>query len=84
MRRGFVVLCRLAEKEVSMYYIYGINSMGSKWYLGDKSERGCTVWTGAPKENRAVYDSEEEARKKVEELDYIYQFGSTRHYIEKV
>lgn len=67
-----------------MYYVYGINSMGSKWYLGDKSETGCTVWAGAPKECRVVYDSEEEARRKVEELNYNYRHGSTRHYIEKV
>ena len=65
------------------YYVYGVNNMGSTWYLSNKEADGCTLWPGAPKEMRAVYDSKEEAKEKVMQLDELYKFGSTRHYVRK-
>lgn len=65
------------------YYVYGVNNMGSTWYLSNKESDSCTLWTGAPKEMRAVYDSKEEAEEKVVQLDELYKFGSTRHYVCK-
>lgn len=69
---------------MAKFTVCGVNSMGSTWYLGNKDARSCTVWSGAPKENRATYSTYEEAKKKATELDKIYQFGSTRHYVEEV
>lgn len=66
------------------YTVYGVNDMGSTWYLSDKNASRCTLWTGGPKEMRAVFDTKAEAQQKVMELDEIYQFGSTRHFIEPV
>ena len=66
------------------YYVYGVNSMGSTWYLDSKEANKCTLWTGAPKEMRAVYDSKEEAKEKALQLDESHKFGSTRHYVCKV
>ena len=65
------------------YYVYGVNNMGSTWYLSNKEADSCTLWPGAPKEMRAVYDSKEEAKEKVVQLDELYKFGSTRHYVCK-
>ena len=66
------------------WYICGVNSMGSTWYLADKDSKECTLWDGAPKEMRAVYDSREEAENKVKELDEAFKFATTRHSIVKV
>lgn len=66
------------------YWIYGLNSMGSTWYLGSKDAKECTVWTGAPTEMRAVYTDIESARKKVAELDEEFMFGTTRHHVERI
>lgn len=65
------------------YYVYGVNNMGSTWYLSNKESDSCTLWTGAPKEMRAVYNSKEEAKEKAAQLDEKYKFGSTRHYVCK-
>lgn len=70
------------NKTKNAYYICGVNSMGSTWYLSDKGSTSCTLWSGAPKELRAVYDNIQEARDKVKELDEAYIFASTRHHIE--
>jgi hypothetical protein len=57
--------------------------MDSKWYLWNKKDTTCSLSCKADKINRAFYDNEEDAKKKVEELDYNFRFGSTRHFIEK-
>lgn len=67
-----------------MWYICGVNSMGSTWYLSNKEAKECTLWSGAPKEMRAVYDDKEEAKRKVKELDKAFEFASTRHSIVPV
>ena len=66
------------------YTVYGVNSMGSTWYLCDKNADRCRLWIGAPKEMRTQYDTYEEARKKADELDHAYRFGSTRHHVEEM
>ena len=65
------------------YNVYGVNSMGSTWYLADKNSSECSLWSGAPREMRAVFDSLEEAQAKVEELNESYKFASTRHHVCK-
>ena len=67
-----------------MYYICGVNSMGSTWYLDSKDAESCTVWSGAPKEMRVIYVDKEEAEKKIVELNESHRFGSTRHHLERV
>ena len=64
------------------YYVYGINSYGSKWYLGKTATDSARLYPGAPKEMRKVFSSKAEAQQVVEHLDYCFRFGSTRHYIE--
>lgn len=64
------------------YYVYGINSMGSTWYLSDKNADRCDLWSKAPKSMRATYNSKAEAKEKVKALDKIFEFGTTRHNIE--
>jgi hypothetical protein len=66
------------------YFICGINTMGSTWYLSDKNANECNLWSGAPKEMRAIFDNKEEAMKKVKQLDENFRFGTTRHYLCKV
>lgn len=66
------------------YTVYGVNSMGSTWYLSNPKADSCTLWTGAPKEMRATFASREEALEKAKELDEIFRFGSTRHFVEEV
>lgn len=68
---------------MDVYYVRGINNMGSTWYMHTKGANGATLWSGAPKDMRAIY-SKDEADAEIERLDNIYQFGSTRHYREKV
>ena len=67
-----------------MWYICGTNSMDSTWYLHNKDAKECTLWSGAPKEMRAMYDNKEEAEAKVKELNKAFEFGTTWHRIEKV
>mgnify|MGYP000870037041 CR=1 FL=1 len=66
-----------------MYYVYGINSMGSVWYVSTKDTNGAHLWSGASKEMRATY-TKEEAQAEIARLDEIYRFGSTRHHYEAV
>ena len=63
------------------YWIYGVNSMGSTWYLQNPDAKSCTLWTGGPRENRTTFDTREAAEKKRAELDENFRFGSTRHFI---
>jgi hypothetical protein len=65
------------------YYVYGVNDFGSTWYLDHKDASMCTLWSGAPKEMRVVYNSREEAQNKADALNEAYKFGSTRHFIAK-
>lgn len=67
-----------------MYWVYGVNNMGSTWYLSDPEKKSCTLWTGAPKEMRATFETKEAAKEKAKELDYICRFGSTRHHVQEV
>lgn len=66
------------------YYVYGINSMGSTWYLNNRNANSCTLWSGAPKEMRYIFDNKDDAKEKVKQLDEAFVFGTTRHYICKV
>lgn len=66
------------------YYVYGVNSMGSTWYLSKPGADRCDLWTGAPEEMRAVFDTKAAAREECQRLDHIFRFGSTRHFIEEV
>lgn len=64
----------------SFYWVYGINNMGTMWFVDNKLADRATLWAGAPKELRQKF-SKEEAGAMAEKLDKIYEFGSTRHYI---
>ena len=65
------------------YYVYGVNSMGSTWYLSKDGKDKCTLYAGADRRLRKVFDTREEAQAAVEHLDYEYRFGSTRHHIQE-
>ncbi len=69
---------------MAKYWIYGVNSMGSTWYLRSKDAQSCQLWTGAPKESRAIFDTREAAEAKRAELDNSFRFGSTRHFLQEV
>lgn len=72
------------EKEMEqMYWVYGVNDMGSTWYVSDKLSDRATLWPGASKDLRQRF-SKAEAVNMAEHLDKIYEFGSTRHHIEPV
>jgi hypothetical protein len=66
------------------YWIYGVNSMGSTWYLQSEDAQSCNLWIGAPEELRATFDTKEAAEAKRAELDRVFRFGSTRHFIKKI
>lgn len=66
------------------YWVYGVNSMGSTWYLSQPGEQRCTLWTGAPAELRTTFDTKEAALTECERLDDIFKFGSTRHFVQEV
>lgn len=66
------------------YWVYGVNSMGSTWYLWNRNAERCDLWDGAPKENRAIFDSKSAALEKCQQLDNIFRFGSTRHFVQEV
>lgn len=65
------------------YWVAGVNSMGTTWYLGNKDDKECTVWYGAPKEMRYTFTDLESAKAKVAELDENFKFASTRHHCYK-
>ena len=66
------------------YWVYGVNSMGSTWYLSKPGAQRCDLWTGAPKELRATFDTKEAAQEECKRLDYIFRFGSTWHFVQGV
>ena len=68
---------------MTKYNVYGVNSMGSVWFLSDKDGKECSLYDKAPKELRAVFDSVDDAKRKAEELDYNFRFGTTKHFIRK-
>lgn len=70
-----------AEKPVEKYWVCGTNDMGSTWYLSTPDAASCTLWTGAPADLRAVFDTREAAKAKCNALDHHFRFGSTRHYV---
>ena len=64
----------------SLYWVYGLNNMGTMWFVDNEIAERATLWAGAPKELRLNF-SKEEANAIANKLDKIYEFGSTRHYI---
>ena len=65
------------------YWVCGVNSMGSTWYVDNKDVNSATLWIGAPKEMRWKF-SKREALEMKNHLDKVFEFASTRHYIEEV
>jgi hypothetical protein len=72
------------EDQTMKYHVYGVNSMGSTWYLSKPGAQRCDLWTGAPKELRATFDTKEAARAECQRLDDVFRFGSTRHFVQEV
>ena len=64
------------------YWVCGVNSMGTTLYVGSKDARSATLWSGAPKEMRWRF-SKREALEMKNHLDKVFEFASTRHYIEE-
>ena len=65
------------------YWVYGINDMGSTWFVSGAPADRATLWSGAPKECRHKF-SKNEALEMVNHLDKVFEFCSTRHYIMEV
>jgi hypothetical protein len=64
----------------NLYWVYGLNNMGTMWFVDNKNANRATLWAGAPDELRQLF-SKEEAISMVNQLDKASEFGSTRHYV---